>query len=385
MKIGIIGAGHAGVEAARVAAAAGAEVTLFSNESIPPYFRPRLVAVAFGQTAPDSISIKPAGWYSEKRIDLRLETDVTALDAVTRTVTVRGKTLAFDGLVLAAGSKPIQPPFVSTASGSRVLPLWDMAHALMILGKLVKGGRCVIVGGGILGIEAALRAREVAMSVTLVEKMDRLMPAQFGPRASGVIRKRLEEKGVEVRLACSVTKTESSDSCTEVHLNDGSVVSAAVCLVSIGTRPLAALASAGGLTVRRGVVVDAMLATSAPHIYAAGDVIEFEGLNRSSVREAVAQGTLAGENVVASLQGNQQKRFEPLLLPLTFTSGDFELCSLGVPGGAEFEEHVLDVPVESAFRSLIRHEGHLVGVQMVGTRAGLDEFARQVVRIKKPS
>jgi NAD(P)H-nitrite reductase large subunit len=214
-----------------VAAAAGAKVTLFSNESVPPYFRPRLVAVAFGQAAPDSIAIKPAGWYSERRIDLRLKAEVTALDARTRTVTVRDEPLAFDGLVLAAGSKPIQPPFVSTATGSRVLPLWDMDHALMILGNLVQGCRCVIVGGGILGIEAALRAREVAMSVTLVEKMDRLMPAQFGPRASGVIRKRLEEKGVEVRLACSVTKTESSDSRTEVHLNDGSVVPAAVCLV----------------------------------------------------------------------------------------------------------------------------------------------------------
>lgn len=385
MKIGIIGAGHAGVEAARVAAAAGAEVTLFSNESILPYFRPRLVAVAFGQVAPDSIGIKPAGWYSDNHIDLRLEAEVTALNPATRSVTVRGITESFDGLVLTAGSKPVQPPFVSPLRGSRVLPLWDMAHALMIRDRLVKAGHCVVVGGGILGIEAALRAREIGMSVTLIERVGRLMPLQFGARASEVLRQQLQGKGVEVRLARSVTQAETTDSHVGIHLDDGSVLSASFCLVSIGTRPFVGLAAAGGIALRRGVVVDPTLKTSAPNIYAAGDVIEFEGVSRSSVREATAQGKLAGENVVAALQGKEGARFEPQLLPLTFKTGDFELCALGAPGGEGLDEHVLDVPVESAFRALIRHQGALVGVQMVGTRAGLDDFARQVVRMNKPA
>ncbi len=385
MKIGIIGAGHAGVEAARVAAAAGAEVTLFSNESVLPYFRPRLVALAFGQTAPDSLGIKPAGWYSDNHIDLILDAEVSALDAATRTVTVHGAKRTFDGLILTTGSKPVQPPFVSTLRGSRVLPLWDMAHALMIRDKLVKAGHCAVVGGGILGIEAALRAREIGMSVTLIERVGRLMPSQFGARASDVLRKQLEDKGVEVRLARSVTQAETTESHVDIHLDDGSVLSAAFCLVSIGTRPYAGLASAGGIALRRGVMVDPTLKTSAPNLYAAGDVIEFEGVSRSSVREATAQGKLAGENVVAALQGKEGTRFEPLLLPLTFKAGDFELCALGAPGGEGLEEQVLDVPVESAFRALIRHQGALVGVQMVGTRAGLDDFARQVVRMNKPA
>jgi nitrite reductase (NADH) large subunit len=260
-----------------------------------------------------------------------------------------------------------------------------MAHALMIRDRLVKAGHCVVVGGGILGIEAALRAREIGMSVTLIERVGRLMPLQFGARASEVLRQQLQGKGVEVRLARSVTQAESTDSHVGIHLDDGSVLSAAFCLVSIGTRPLVGLAAAGGIALRRGVVVDPTLKTSAPDIYAAGDIIEFEGVSRSSVREATAQGKLAGENVVAAVQGKEGARFEPQLLPLTFKTGDFELCALGAPGGEGLEEQVLDVPVESAFRALIRHQGFLVGVQMVGTRAGLDEFARQVVRMNKPS
>ena len=379
MKIGIIGAGHAGVEAARVATVAGAEVTLFSNESVPPYFRPRLVAVAFGQVAPDAVGIKPVGWYSENRIDLRLNTEVTALNAAACSVTAGGQTYAFDGIVLTAGSKPFLPPFVSTVSESRVLPLWDMAHALMIRDKITKSGRCAIVGGGILGIEAALRAREIGMSVTIIERLDRLMPAQFGCRASSVLLRQLQSKGVDVRLARSVVRVDAEDSSVRLQLDDGSRLPADVCLVSIGTRPFAGLAAAAGIEIRRGIVVDGTLATSCSRVFAAGDVIECEGITRCSVREATAQGKLAGENVVASIRRGPLTRFEPLVLPLSFKSGEFELCALGIPSGDDAEEEVLDVPVDSAFRALIRRQGQIVGVQMVGTREGLDELARQVV------
>jgi NADPH-dependent 2,4-dienoyl-CoA reductase/sulfur reductase-like enzyme len=111
MRIAVVGAGHAGVEAARVAAEAGAEVHLFSAESGLPYFRPRLPAVAFGLEEPQAIQMRPAEWYAKKGICLHLHTAVEAFDGQALELTTGGQTSRFDGIVLATGALPIVPPF----------------------------------------------------------------------------------------------------------------------------------------------------------------------------------------------------------------------------------------------------------------------------------
>ena len=379
MHIGIIGAGHAGVEAARVAREAGAEVTLFSAEKVLPYYRPRLVAVAFGYAEQSAILLRPADWYAAQGIKLRLNAPVEALNLTTRTVEAGGVAQTFDGLVLATGAQPVLLPFARDG-GPAVWPLWNAEHAQQIRARVRAGGRIVVVGGGILGIEAALRALDAGMGVTIVELMDRLMPAQFGARASAVLLRRLQDRRVRVILGHGV-KTVSADPATiRLTLDDGHTLDAELCLVSIGSRPDTSLATLAGLETERGITTDHYLQTRMAGCFAAGDAIQIEGLTRCSMKEATTQGKVAAANLVAFLQGRSLQFYQAETSPLSFRAKDFEIYSIGHPGGVGYENHLLEGSTESVIRTLVMKDGVALGVQMIGSREGFDEYAAAVKR-----
>lgn len=377
MDIAIIGAGHAGVEAARVAAEAGARVTLYGDEGVLPYYRPRLVALAFGELRLENMFQHPAAWFAERQIALRCDAPVTALDPAGLRVTAGGIPEAFDALILANGAVPLLPAFAAVAPEA-VLPLWTARQADGIHARVRAGARVVVLGGGILGLEAALRAVAAGLRVHLVERMPHLMPAQFGPRASRVLRRRLEAKGIGLSLGRTLTGVARGADGLRLVLDDGAGLEADLILVSMGARPGLALAQAAGLTTDRGVAVDRQLRTSAPRVFAAGDVAQCAGLTRCSVREALAQGRVAGANAVALLAGRPLQAYRPETLPLAFKNGDFELYALGQPGGDGHEEDVLDGSTELVLRSLVKRNNVTVGVQMIGTREGFDALAAQV-------
>ena len=376
MHIGVIGAGHAGVEAARAAAEGGARVSLFSAEDCHPYYRPRLVALAFGQAEFEAIQMHPETWYGEHGIEIRRACAVESIDAGAKRVTAGGETFGFDGIVVACGSLPVVPPFA--AGQESVLPLWSKADAVRIRAKVERGAHVIVLGGGILGIEAALRALDAGMSVEIVEKMTWLMPAQFCERASKVIESSLREKGIGVHLGRTVMAAEGGRGGQPVRLtlDDGQVREGKFCMLSIGARPRTTLAAGSGLAVERGVRVDASLQTSGAGVYAAGDVIQVGGVTRCSVRESTAQGRVAGANVVAHLAGRPSTEYSPSAAPLMFKSGDFEIYSAGEPGGEGRVEVVLEGSTDRVLRLLVMKDGRQVGVQMIGTREGLDDYVR---------
>ena len=382
MRIAVIGAGHAGVEAARVAREAGADVVLFSNEAVLPYFRPRLVALAFGHADIPGIVQRPAEWYAAQGIDLRLASPVTAYHAATGGVVSDGREEAFDGLVVASGALPVMPPFAK-AGGEAVWPLWCVEDARNICARVKAGGRLVVVGGGILGIEAALRGIDAGMKVTIVQLMDRLMPAQFGRRASAVLLRRLCDRGIRVILGHGVAGARAEGTAARLTLDDGQVLEADLALVSIGARPDTRAAAAAGIPVERGINVDGFLRTRHAHCFAAGDVIQFEGVTRCSVKESTSQGRIAGANVVAALQGRDLQGYQPDTALLSFRTKDFEFYSLGQTDVSGAEEHLLDGTTESTIRAIIMKDGIPLGVQMIGTREGFDEYAAEIRRHRK--
>lgn len=383
MRIGIIGAGHAGVEAARVAREAGAAVTLFSAEHVLPYYRPRLVAVAFGQAELSTIHLHPAEWYAGQGIDVRLGTAAESLDVGTRTVVAGGTTHAFDGLVLAPGALPILPPFARDA-GPTVCPLWSAEQAQAIRARVRSGGRIVVVGGGILGIEAALRALDAGMEVTIVELMDRLMPAQFGEQASTVLLRRLRERHIRVLLGHGIVSVSAGSDTARLTLDDGQTLDAELCLVSIGARPATGLVAPAGLGMARGITVDAFLQTTGAGCFAAGDAIQLAGVTRCSMKEATTQGKVAAFNLVAHLQGRSLQAYQAETSALSFRAKDFEFYSIGQPGGVGYEDHLLEGSTESVIRALVLKDGLPVGVQMIGSREGFDDYAAAVKRGRVP-
>lgn len=382
MKIGIIGAGHAGVEAAKAARESGADVTLFSNEHVVPYYRPRLVAMAFGQAEFSAIQIKPLDWYAQQKIELRLATEISGLAPLTRCVTTALGTEPFDGLVITMGSIPVLPPFVKEG-GDFIWPLWNVGHAEAIRRHVGKGKRLVVVGGGILGIEAALHGVEAGMSVTIVELMSRLMPAQFGARASSALLRGLEERGIRVLLGHGIAAAKPGAASVTLGLDNGELLEADLCLVSIGARPDKSLAIASGLACERGVLVDETLQTPVPYCFAAGDVIQMNGVTRCSIKEASAQGKIAALNLVAAIQGRAGQVYKPETIPLTFRSKNFEIYAIGEVSCPGSEEQILDGSTETLIRALVLKDGVPVGVQMIGTREGFDSYASEVKKAKK--
>jgi len=244
--------------------------------------------------------------------------------------------------------------------------------------RVRKGARLVVVGGGILGIEAALHAIEAGMTVTIVELMPRLMPLQFGARASCALLRRLEDRGVRVLLGHGITGARTGEGTVMLELDKGAPLEAELCLISIGARPDKSLATAAGLACERGMVVDEFLRTRFDRCYAAGDVIQFAGVTRCSMKEAGAQGRLAALNLIASLRGGERQPYRPETNPLTFKSKDFEIYAIGETAAEGSEEHLLDGSTETLIRAVVMKDNIPVGVQMIGTREGFDSYAAEV-------
>ncbi|MFZ4395360.1 MAG: NAD(P)/FAD-dependent oxidoreductase [Kiritimatiellia bacterium] len=382
MHIGIIGSGHAGIEAAVAARQAGAEATLFSAEEVLPYFRPRLVAVAMGQTASEEIAMHPAAWYEERGIRLRLATPATALDVAARTIVAGGVAETFDALVLACGALPRRPRFPGETPATPIYTLWSMTDAMAIRQQVRAGARLVVMGGSSLGIECAWRACEQQLRVTLVEKLPHLMPQSLGAGAAGFLRQSLEGRGMTVHTGQGVASLAGrTDGATDLGLEDGTRLAADLILVCIGAAPNLALARGAGLATGRGLQTDACL-QAAPGVFVAGDVCEADKRPaRGAVREATAQGRLAGANAVACVAGGQLRPFQPVVVPGAVRCTGLEIYVAGVAGGEGLREERLDEAGGRAggYRAVVRHaDGRVAGVQMVGTREGFDALAGQI-------
>ena len=382
MRIGIIGAGHAGVEAASAASKAGADVILFSAESALPYYRPRLVAVSFGQVKEDTVLVHPAEWYAEHGIALRAGTPAESLDTATTAVTTGGEKSAFDAVVIATGAGPAVPPFAESATDS-VIPLWNIEHARQIRRRARPGAHIVAIGGGAIGVETALRAVDAGMRVTIVEKTDRLMSKDFSASASQVISRCLAGKGIRVLTGQTVVSTrDARHSAAVIELQNKQMIEADLVLLSVGVTRDLALAEQAGLETDNGITVDTTLRASATNVFACGDIIQINQVTRCSAREAAAQGRLAGSNACAAVLGKNPVEYPQPQAALTFKYKDFGMYSIGVIPDDATDEILLDGPDDLEYRARIVRDGVTVGVQMVGGGKDFQKYAKEVEEVR---
>ena len=244
-------------------------VTLLSSDDAAPYDRPNCSKDYLAGNAPeDWIPLKPSEFYREHAIDIVLGTEVTAIDVDARHLAMTGgRNLAFDKLVLATGAEPIRLD-IPGASERHVHVLRSLGDARAIIANAKEARRAVVVGASFIGLEAAasLRARELEVHVVAPERrpMERILGREFGD----FIRELHEEHGVVFHLEETATAIDGQ----KVKLKGGTTLSADLVVVGIGVRPRTRLAEQAGLAIDRGVVVNEYLETSAPGIYAAGDI-----------------------------------------------------------------------------------------------------------------
>ena len=376
MKVGILGAGHAGIKAAETLRAKGADVVLFSKENTLPYFRPRIIALAFGQAEPEAIQMHPASWYADKGIDLRLNQAAIRVNKDPLSVTTASTTESFDVIIMAVGAGPFVPPLTSTPL-DRVIPLWNQENATHIRSLATPGARLAIIGGGILGVEAALRATEAGLKVTIIERLPRLQPMQFDQTASAALRRSLESRGITVLVDCSVQSIEQQQDELLLVTEGNRRLTMDSVVISVGSRRMLDLADSIPLKTERGILVDEYLRTSESNIWAAGDIIEFPGLNRCSAADASMQGKTAAENILADAAGTPLQAYVPTSAAVHYKLESFELHSIGRVAGAEDQEVIMD-QTDDTCRVKILHNGKLVGLQMIGTKLDFNTISSEL-------
>jgi 3-phenylpropionate/trans-cinnamate dioxygenase ferredoxin reductase component len=272
----IVGASLAGAKAAETLRAEGFSggVVLLGEETERPYERPPLSkGYLLGKDERSSIFVHEEGWYAQNDVDLRLGVTVTALDPAARQVSLAdGGTVGYDRLLLTTGAAPrrLSAP---GADLDGVLYLRWVGDSERLAATLQADGQVVIVGAGWIGLEVAAAAREFGCAVTVVEPEPGALYRQVGPELSAVFTGLHTEHGVVFRFEESVTELRGSGgSVREVVTSAGVVLPADTVVIGIGAVPATSLASAAGLDVGNGVIVDAGLHTSAPDVFAAGDV-----------------------------------------------------------------------------------------------------------------
>jgi 3-phenylpropionate/trans-cinnamate dioxygenase ferredoxin reductase subunit len=322
------------------------DLVVFAGEPHPPYERPPLSkGYLLGNEPAEKALVNVESWYAEHDIDLRTDLSVESVDPGARTVTAGGETLTYSGLLLATGATPRRLALADD-SGAPVHYLRTLDDSTALKAQLQPGARIGIIGGGWIGLEVASVARQAGAEVIVLEALEQPLLNVVGPEVGALFAQLHQEKGVEVRTGVRIGSITGSDSGATIGLAGGESVEVDRLVVGIGVGPSADLASAAGLSVDNGILVDASLHTSADGVFAAGDVanVDHPVLGHRVRVEHWDTAIKHGETLAATLTGTPT---EASALPYFFTDQyDLGMEYVGNPGPEGYDRVVLtgDVP-----------------------------------------
>jgi 3-phenylpropionate/trans-cinnamate dioxygenase ferredoxin reductase subunit len=314
------------------------EIVLFADEPHVPYERPPLSkSYLMGKDPAEKAHVQAREWYDDHHVDLRTGTPVTAVDPRGHTVTAGDETVSFDRLLLATGARP-RHLGIADDSGAPVTYLRTLDDSTALREQLQPGKRVVIIGGGWIGLEVASAAREAGSEVVVLEALEKPLLRVLGPEVADIFAGLHTEHGVDLRTGVQVTGIAGDGTVT---LGDGSTVAADHLVVGVGVAPVTELAGAAGLTVDNGIRVDAQLRTSAPDVFAAGDVANADHpvLGHPVRVEHWDTAIKHGRVAAANLAGGSERADA---LPYFFTDQyDFGMEYVGNPGPEGYDRVVV--------------------------------------------
>ncbi len=342
------------------------EISIFGEETELNYNRILLSSVLAGEKTADEIILNDAGWYERNRIDLRLGVRIVDVDSANRTVTGDdGSVTSFDKLILATGSSPLIPPIEGIGKAG-VYVFRNLEDTRALLDRARAGARAVVIGGGLLGLEAARGLQVQGCDVTVVHLMETLMERQLDATGGAFLKSKIESLGPRVLLGRNTRAILGAEHAEGVEFHDGTRLEADFVVIAAGIRPNVELGRRAGLLVRRGIVVNDYLETSHPEIFAVGECVEHNGVCYGLVAPLLEQGKV----LAATITGNRGPKYQgsvpaaklKIMGVDVFSAGDFSEA----PGNdaVRFEDGAIGV-----YKKLILRDNRLAGVILVGDTA----------------
>ena len=341
------------------------EVTIFNAEPRVNYDRIMLSPVLSGEKAYEDIIIHSDEWYAENGVTLHKGAKVSQIDRAAQTVTSEnGITAHYDKLVIATGSLP----FIIPVEGHKlpgVLPYRDLDDVTGML-EIAKGkGRAIVIGGGLLGLEAAYGLKRQGMEVTVIHLMPTIMERQLDPAAAYLLEKALTERGIDIITKANTKRILGEDKVTGIELEDGRVIDADMVIMAVGIRPASQLAKEAGLAVNRGIVVDDGMMTSDANIFALGECAEHRGTCYGLVAPLYESAAVLADrlcNGSAEYKGSVVNTKLKVTGINLFSAGDFA-------DGDDREEIVLRDANAGVYKRLILQDNKIIGAVLYGETA----------------
>jgi nitrite reductase (NADH) large subunit len=354
-------------------------IAVIGEEPRLAYNRVLLSSVLAGETASHDIELKPAAWWRDRGVTLKYGCRATEIDVGRRELKIEGdESIEFSRLVLATGSSPLR---LNVPGGdlAGVHTFRDSRDVDLLLTLAARRKPVVVIGGGLLGLEAAYGLAKAGTPVTLLHLMDRLMERQLDAPAAGLLKSLVERKGINVMLDANTARIHGSRRVEGVELADGRLIAADAVVFAAGIRPNATLAKQAGLTVNRGIVVDDHLQTSASGIFALGECAEHRGVCYGLVEPAYEQARVLARHLAgrdAAYIGSVVATNLKVSGVSVFSAGDFL-------GGAGSEAIVLSDIRRGTYKKLVIADGRLTGAALVGD-VGDALWYLELIRARRP-
>lgn len=327
-KLVMIGNGMAGVrtiEEILKIAPDRFEITIFGNEPYPNYNRIQLSTVLQGDTNVEDIIMNDWSWYEDNRIQLYTGEAITTIDkANKRVISEKGRTVTYDKLIIATGSSSFILP-IPGADKQGVTGFRDIRDCEMMINIAETNKKAIVIGGGLLGLEAARGLLNLGMEVDVVHLMPDLMERQLDPIAAAMLKRELENQGMNFLMEKETVEILGNDRVTGLRFQDGSEVDADLVVMAVGIKPNTRVAKDSGIYVNRGIVVNDYMETNEANIYAVGECAE----HREIVYGLVAPLYEQGKVLAAHLCGQQSKPYEGSIVGTQLKVSDVDLFSAG--------------------------------------------------------
>jgi nitrite reductase (NADH) large subunit len=351
-------------------------ITLYGAEKVGTYNRVRLSEYMAGAVGLEELGMRPKAWYEERGIDVRLGVRVLEVDTKEREVLGSdGERVAYDRLVFATGSESFVPPIPGRdkEGGFVFRTVEDVERMLEAAPK-----RAVVIGGGLLGLEAAWGLVARGAEVTVVDLAGHLMSQQLDRVAGGMLRREIEKMGVGVRLSAFTEEILGNGKVEGVRLRGGEELPADTVVICAGIRPNAELARASGIKTNRGVIVDDRLETSAPGVYAVGECAEHDGAVYGLVAPALEQVRVAARYVL----GKECAPYRGSVASATLKVMGVDVTSAGdVYEEEEGSEAIVSSdPLKGVYRKAVIQNGRVVGAILLGDVSGAPQLIGAVRR-----